>query len=347
MKINAAIIGGSGYTGLELIKILLNHKFVNLKYITSRQFENIPVKEVFSNFSKYEELKFISPDIEKISGDCDVIFTALPHKASMEIVNEFYKRGKKVIDLSADFRFENIELYEKYYDIHKFKELNKKAIYGLPEVNREKIKNAQIIGNPGCYPTGILLGLYPLLKNKVKISKKIIADSKSGVSGAGRNPSLKTIFTEVNENFSAYNIGSHRHQPEIEEQCSLIFGEELKIIFTPHLLPVNRGILSTIYVDILEPNIGYENIYQIYKETYKNEPFIMLFDRNKFPSINSVRETNYCAIGLHFNKETSQLIIVSVIDNLIKGASGQAVQNMNIMFGIDETEGLNFISPFV
>ena len=347
MKINAAIIGGSGYTGLELIRILSNHRYVNLKYITSRQFKNIPIKDIFHNLSKYDKLKFISPDIEKISGDCDIIFTALPHKASMEIVKKFYEKGKKVIDLSADFRFSDVNLYEKYYDKHKFKNLNEIAIYGLPEVNREKIKNAQIIGNPGCYPTSVILGLYPLLKNKIKISNKIIADSKSGVSGAGRNPSLKTIFTEVNENFSAYNIGKHRHQPEIEEQCSKIYNNNLNITFTPHLLPINRGILSTIYVDILEPNIGFENIYYIYKETYKNEPFIILFEKGKFPSINTVRETNYCAIGLHYNKETSQLIIVSVIDNLVKGASGQAVQNMNIMFGFEETEGLDFISPFV
>ena len=347
MKINVAIIGGSGYTGLELIKILLKHEKVNLKYITSRQYENVAVKDIFHNLSKYDELKFISPDIEKISGECDIIFTALPHKASMEIVYEFFKRGKKVIDLSADFRFNNPEIYEKFYDKHKYKDLNKLAVYGLPEVYKEKIKNANIVANPGCYPTSIILGIYPLLKNKIKISNKIIADSKSGISGAGRNPSYKTLFTEINENFSAYNIGTHRHQPEIEEQCSLIYENELKIIFTPHLLPVNRGILSTIYVDILEPNIDYENIYHIYREAYKNEPFIILFDKNKYPSINSVRETNYCAIGLNFNKETSQLIVVSVIDNLVKGASGQAVQNMNVMFGFDETEGLDYISPFV
>ena len=347
MKIDAAIIGGSGYTGLELIKILLKHPNVNLKYITSRQFENVLVKDIFPSLSKYDELKFISPDIERISGDCDIIFTALPHKASMEIVNEFYKRGKKVIDLSADFRFSDVKLYEKYYDAHQYKDLNNKAVYGLPEIYRDKIKNAQIVANPGCYPTSIILGLYPLLKNKIKILDTIIADSKSGISGAGRNPSLKTLFAEINENFSAYNIGSHRHQPEIEEKCIEIYENQLKIIFTPHLLPVNRGILSTIYVNILEPNIGFENIYHIYRETYKNEHFILIFDKGKFPSINSVRETNYCGIGIHFDKNSSQLIIISVIDNLVKGASGQAVQNMNLMFDFDEKEGLEFISPFV
>ncbi len=346
-KINVAIIGASGYTGLELIKLLLNHKFVNLKYITSRQFENNFIKDIFPNFFKYEDLKFISPDIEKISGECDLIFTALPHKASMEIVNELYSKGKKVIDLSADFRFEDYTLYEKYYDIHKYPELNQKAVYGLPEINRDKIKNSSIVANPGCYPTSIILALYPLLKHKIKIRSKIIADSKSGVSGAGRNPSLKTLFSEVNENFSAYNIGKHRHQPEIEEQCEKIYGEKLKIIFTPHLLPLNRGILSTIYVDILEPNVGFKNIYHIYEETFKKEYFVHILEPGKFPSLATVKNTNYCVLGLWYDENTSQLIIVSAIDNLIKGASGQAIQNMNIMFNFDEKEGLDLISPFI
>ncbi len=346
MKINVAVIGGSGYTGLELIKILLKHPRVNLKYITSRQFEDKHLKNIFPNFHN-SNLKFISPNFEKISRECDIIFTALPHKASMDIVYEFYSRGNKVIDLSADFRFEDPLIYEKYYGGHKYKELNKIAIYGLPELNREKIKNAKVVANPGCYPTSIILGLLPLLKNGIKINPKIIADSKSGVSGAGRNPSLKTLFTEVNENFNAYNIGTHRHQPEIEEKCSKIGNKKITVVFTPHLLPVNRGILSTIYVDIYESSLTYDEIYDLYYNFYKNEPFVVLMEKGSYPNIATVRETNNCALGLYYNKELSQLIIISTIDNLTKGASGQAVQNMNIMCGFNEKDGLDFISPYI
>ena len=344
MSVKIAIIGATGYTGFELVRLLSLHPYAEISAIVSRSKENIKLQDVYPALNTITTYTFETLNIDKISDKSDIIFTALPHKASMEIVSRFLEKGKKVIDLSADFRFSNIETYEKYYAPHLYKNVAVNAVYGLPEIYRNKIKNSSLIANPGCYPTSAILALYPLLKNKIKLNKKIIVDSKSGVTGAGRNPSLKTLFTEVHDNFSAYAVGKHRHEPEIEEKCSEIYSDNLQITFTPHLLPINRGILSTIYVDILEQT-DFTSLFKLYTETYENEPFIRVLETP--PSTAMVKASNYCYIGLNFNNEKQQLIIVSVIDNIVKGASGQAIQNMNLICGFEETAGLVQIPTYL
>ena len=347
MSIQASIVGATGYTGFELIRILSSHPNVKISSIVSRQNENVNIQNLYPSLNVIEKLSFQKLDIEKITSYSDIVFTALPHKASMKICAELIEKNVKVIDLSADFRFENTDIYEQWYCEHTYQKLNKDAVYGLPEIYREQIKNSHLVANPGCYPTSIILALYPLLNEKVKISEKIIADSKSGVTGAGRNPSLKTLFTEVNDNFSAYSVGKHRHEPEITERCSLIYNKELDITFTPHLLPINRGILSTIYVDIKDKNLDFSDIYNLYKKYYGNEFFIKLLPMGETPSTAMVKASNYCFIGLSYIKEKNRLILVSVIDNIVKGASGQAVQNMNIMFDLPEHTGLTHIPTYL
>ncbi len=346
MKINVSIIGATGYTGFELLRILSKHPHCNISFITSRKTEDITIQDLYPAFYSRSNIKFENLNIEKIAQKSDIIFTALPHQASMKIVKEFLNFNKKVIDLSADFRFSNIDLYEKWYCKHEEKELLQKSVYGLPEIFRDNIKKANLIANPGCYPTSAILGLYPILKEKINIDKNIIVDSKSGVTGAGRNPSLKTIFTEVNDNFSAYNVGSHRHEPEIEEKLTEIYGNNLNITFTPHLLPINRGILSTIYVTINE-EINENHIRNIYMQVYKDEFFVKVLPENILPSTAMVKASNFCFIGLKYVKSKNQLIIISVIDNIVKGASGQAVQNMNIMFGFPENMSLENLPTFL
>jgi N-acetyl-gamma-glutamyl-phosphate reductase len=346
MKIKASIIGATGYTGFELIRILSNHPNCEISYITSRKSENISVQDLYPTFFSRKNIKFENIDIEKIAKNSDVIFTALPHKASMKIVKDFLSYSKRVIDLSADFRFSDIRLYEKWYCKHEETDIAAKAVYGLPEIFRDKIKQAELIANPGCYPTSAVLGLYPLLRKKININKNIIVDSKSGVTGAGRNPSIKTIFTEVNDNFSAYGIGSHRHEPEIEEKLTNIYGKELNVTFTPHLLPINRGILSTIYVSIND-KINENEIRKIYNSTYGNEYFVKVLPENILPTTAMVKASNYCFIGLKYIEAKKQLIVVSVIDNIVKGASGQAIQNMNIMFDLPENQSLTSLPTYL
>ncbi len=346
MKIKASIIGATGYTGFELIRILSQHPNVHISSIVSRKNQNIDLQNIYPAFYTINNLSFESLDVDKISSKSDVVFTALPHKASMEICKSFLEKGNKVIDLSADFRFSNLDIYEKYYSAHTCKKIATKAVYGLPEIFRENIRKASLIANPGCYPTSAILAVFPLLKEKIAIDSHIIIDSKSGVTGAGRNPSLKTLFTEVNDSFSAYSIGNHRHEPEIQEKLSMIYNKELDVTFTPHLLPINRGILSTLYLNIKE-DIMIDDIYSIYTRAYENEPFVKVLPYGDFPSTSMVKASNYCFLGLHFNEVTKRLIVVSVIDNIVKGASGQAVQNMNLMFDFDETLGLNQIPTFL
>ena len=336
---NIAIIGASGYTGFELVKILLKHPKVKIKILTSRQYKNVEFTSIYPILTNQIDLKFEEMDIEKINRETDLIFIALPHKLPMSIASHFLKANKKVIDLSADFRFKDVKLYEETYQKHTSKEILKKAVYGLCEVYRKEIKKATIIGNPGCYPTSILLPLIPIIEKDIIDTKTIIADSKSGTSGAGKNISATTHFCEVNEDFKAYKVASHRHNPEINEQLSLFAKKKVNISFVPHLLPLNRGMLSTIYANITK-KITESDIIDILKKYYKNEQFIRIHPISKMPSIKNVQNTNYCDIGVTVDKMAKRLIVVSVIDNLVKGASGQAVQNMNIMMGFDETLGL-------
>lgn len=339
-KIKVAILGATGYTGAELVRMLVRHSFIELTTLTTRQYADKKFSQVFPSFTGICDLvcsEYKNPE----SIDADLVFSALPHHESAPIVRELVINGKKVIDLSADFRLKSLETYKKWYGEHPCFELVNKSVYGLPEIYRDEIKNAQIVANPGCYPTSALLPLYPLIKESIIDLKKIIVDSKSGVSGAGRSLSLKTHFCEVYCGFKAYNVTQHRHQPEIAEQASFFANSNVEIIFTPHLLPIKRGILSTIYAS-MKKSLEEKDIYNIYRQYYSQERFIRIFE-DELPSIEGVVGSNYCDIGVRINKETKTIIIISVIDNLVKGASGQAIQNMNVMFGFPEETALENI----
>ncbi len=342
--VKAAIIGATGYTGLELLRLSEKHPYLEISVITSREQTGKTLKE-FCNWSgKYADLVFEEPVVERIAERVQVAFLCVPSGKAQEMAHAFLQKGIKVIDFSADFRFKNVETYENTYKIkHKFSELCRKAVYGLPEIFEEEIKKADLIANPGCYPTSILLPLIPLLKEGL-IEEPIIVDSKSGTSGAGRKSDNYYSFCEVNEDFKAYKIASHRHNPEIEEKLSLFSGKSVKIVFTPHLLPINRGIFSTIYVKF---KADIEKIYAYLVDFYKDRSFVEIVPLGKVSRISEVRGTNLCKIGIFEDKKRSWGIITSVIDNLIKGASGQAIQNFNLMFGFPEDMGLPKFPLFV
>jgi N-acetyl-gamma-glutamyl-phosphate reductase len=331
-----AVIGATGYTGFELIKILLKHSQVEIKYITSDTSFGKKITDFYPSLLGRIDLELIKNNFEQIAKNIDAVFLCLPHAASQQAAAFFYEKGKIVIDLSADFRISDKNLYEQTYNIeHKYENLLKKAVYGLPEIYKEEIKKTRLIANPGCYTTSVILPLYPLLKEKLIDSEYIIADSKSGVSGAGKKPSEKTHFCEVNEDFKPYGILSHRHNPEINHILSKSSNTKINVIFTPHLLPINRGIESTIYV---KTDTDIDKLYNSYEKYFNNQPFVRIYKNGNIPSIKNVANTNFIDIALF--KKDNQLIIVSCIDNLIKGASGQAVQNFNIVCGFDETEAL-------
>ncbi|MBI5893828.1 MAG: N-acetyl-gamma-glutamyl-phosphate reductase [Deltaproteobacteria bacterium] len=343
--IKISILGGSGYTGIELLRILSRHHDVKITAVTSRQYKCERLSKVFPHLEGFVDSIFIDPANSKSIKDADIVFCCLPHKSAMEFIPEIIKKGKRVIDLSADFRLKDSKVYEAWYEKHTAKNLLKKAVYGLPEIYRAEIKDAQLVANPGCYPTSAILGLMPLIKSKLIDNTTIIIDSKSGVSGAGREAKLETSFVEANEGFKAYKIGEHRHTPEIEQCLSQIAGKDIKVSFSPHLLPVNRGILSTMYATMKTQNskLKTQNIIASYKKYYRNEPFIRIMHEGVLPNISQVRGSNFCDIGIKVDERTNRVVVVSVIDNLIKGASGQAVQNMNIMCGLNEETGL--LSP--
>ncbi len=338
--LKVGIIGATGYTGAALIPLLLTHPDVKITLITSNTYKGEKISHVFPVFKGVFEERLFSTD-EDHNGTCDVYFLGLPHGKSMEVAARLYDDKSVIIDLSADFRFEDINIYESVYVKHTAQDLIKNAVFGLPELYRDRIQNAKIIGNPGCYPTSAILALYPLLK-KGLLTGDIFVDSKSGVSGAGREAKLGSLFCEVSEGFRAYNIGTHRHEPEIQKEISKL--QPLKVMFTPHLLPMNRGILSTTYAR-LETPAATKDILELYHETYNREPFIRIMDEGQYPDTRFTRYSNYCDIGLKAFDD-GRIIIISTIDNLIKGASGQAVQNMNIALGIDETAGLKGIPQY-
>lgn len=345
MNINASIIGANGYTGIELINILLRHRNVTLKHIVSRSNEGVKASSLYPSLSGLTDKVFTNPDISEIASCSDVVFLALPHGESAEYAGKLYDAGVKVIDLSADFRYDNIDVYQKTYNIvHPRTDLNEKAVYGLCEINREKIKSSSLVANPGCYTTCSIMPLYPLLKNKVISKDNIIIDAKSGISGAGRKAAVSYIYTETAENFKAYSLTNHRHTSEIEEKLSSACGSEVKLSFSPHLLPVKRGILSTIYADLIDENA---DISLLYKEFYKDEVFVQILPEGQLPELKNVTGSNNIQIGFIKDKRLNKLIIVSCLDNLVKGASGQAVQNMNIMFGLEENQGLNMIARYI
>jgi N-acetyl-gamma-glutamyl-phosphate reductase len=337
--VKVAIFGASGYTGQELTRILLGHPAVQLIAVTSRRFAGFPVAEVFPSLYGLTKLKYQNSSPEEIANLCDVVFLALPHGVSMTIAPVFIAAGKKVIDLSADYRLRDLATYEAWYAIHSSAQILKDAVYGIPELYRLKIKNAKLVANPGCYPTSIILGLAPALKNGLLDVSTIIADSASGVSGAGRDPQTGSLFCEVDGGFKAYKVGKHRHTPEIEQELSAIAGNNFAITFTPHLLPVKRGILSTIYAT-LKKDITLPQIHEIYSSFYADEKFVRVCPAGSYPNISSVAGSNYCDIGIAHDPRTKRLIIIAAIDNLIKGAAGQAVQNMNIVCSLEEDAGL-------
>ncbi len=341
MKSKVAIIGASGYGGVELIRLLLNHPKVELVALSSVSYE----KETIS--SLYPSLVNICDDVlvdsESAVLKADVVFAALPHGLSEDLAYKCYTNNKVFIDLGADFRLDSETDYKNWYgQEYKHSDLHKESVYGLCEFNRDLISKSRLIGNPGCYPTSIALGLYPALKHELINCKGLIIDSKSGVTGAGKSLSATTHFPECNEGFSAYKVASHRHIPEIEQTLSKMANEEVSITFVPHLLPVNRGILSTMYAS-LKKEISLEKIVDLYKKEYKNEYFIRVLDEGKSVNINHVRGSNLCEISLYLDEKNNTLIVTSAIDNMVKGAAGQAIQNMNIILGYDEKTGLNII----
>ncbi len=345
--VKVAIIGGSGYTGCELLRLLLGHPEVKVSAVTSERLSGSRISDIFLHF-RNTELKFESLNLKTLTDRADLFFLCLPHKTSQKIVADLHKAGKKVIDLSADYRLKSAHIYESWYKTpHRFPAFLKKAVYGLPEVNRDKIRKASIIANPGCYPTSAILGLEPIMGLGYVDTDSIIVDSKSGTSGAGRNPAQPFMFCEVNDSVKAYGISVHRHTPEIEQELSGLSKKKVRIIFTPHLMPMDRGILSTIYVR-LHKKVKLSEIQKMYREHYKKEPFVRVMKNGLYPTTKAVKGTNFCDISVFLDKRSGKgfsLIIVSVIDNLIKGASGSAVQNMNIMYNFEETAGLMTSSP--
>lgn len=345
-KIPVAVIGGSGYTGLELVRLLVNHPRVELTSVTSRQFAKKRISDIFPFLLGKTDLYFESFKIKKLVQNNPIVFLCLPHHESMDIAKQFRTYGVKVIDLSADFRFDSIKSYEETYGKHTQKKLNKKASYGLCEIFSEDIKTSSLIGVPGCYVTSILLALAPLLQNQLIVLKNIICDSKSGSSGAGRQANIDQIFSELNGNFKAYSIAGHRHRPEIEEKLSTFAGTAVKVTFTPHLLPITRGILSTIYAEPIRKWNKIEPLIKTYRQFYKKSSFVKILNHNQTAQIKNVVGTNDCHISIHYDDHTEKLIIISAIDNLIKGASGQAVQCLNLMCGFDETTGLTHLGHY-
>lgn len=335
--IKAGIVGATGYTGEELISVLLNNPEVEITSLSALVDKEMPFSEMYPRFAKKISLVCRNLDVKEVAKRSDVVFLALPHTVSMQFAPLFLKAGKKVIDLSADYRLPT-ETYEKWYGTgHTDAENLNSAIYGLPELNRDKIKETNLIANPGCYPTSVILGLLPIAKLVALAGLEPIVDSKSGATGAGRKAAISLSFGEVDESLKCYKANQHQHMPEMSHVLSSAAGGNVKINFAPHLLPIRRGILSTIYVKHEGlPTAG--DIHEMYEERYAEEPFVRVRPLGEFPEIQDVAHTNFCDIGITVSE--GLLIVVSVIDNLLKGASGQAVQNMNIMYGIDETLGL-------
>lgn len=344
--ISVGIVGGTGYTGVELLRLLLRHSQVQVRILTSRTEAGKRVADMFPSLRGHTTLEFSDFDLNQLK-QCDVVFFATPHGVAMQHAEELIAAGTKVIDLAADFRLQNLTQFEKWYGMqHSCPAVLKDAVYGLTELNREKIKQAQVIGNPGCYPTTVQLGLAPLLKNSDQLihTQTIIIDAKSGVSGAGRKASLGMIYSENADNFKAYGVAGHRHHPEIVEALENISGQKGQfdqLIFVPHLVPMIRGMLSTIYVDLTE-QAQQIDLQTLYEEFYKNERFVDVMPANSSPETRSVRGANELRIAL-YRPQPNKLIILVAQDNLVKGAAGQAIQNMNLMFGFDEAAGLEGI----
>lgn len=344
--IKAGIIGSTGYAGGELVRILSAHKEVEIKWFGSRSYIDKKYAQVYQNMFQIVDAVCMDENMEELASQVDVIFTATPQGLCASLVNEEILSKVKIIDLSADFRIKDVHTYEKWYGIeHKSPSFIGEAVYGLCEINRDQVKEARLVANPGCYTTCSILTVYPLAASGLIDMKTLIIDAKSGTSGAGRGAKIDNLFCEVNENMKAYGVATHRHTPEIEEQLSYASGERVVLNFTPHLVPMNRGILATAYAN-LKKDVTYEEVKAVYDSFYQDEKFIRVLEKDVCPQTKWVEGSNYVDINFKIDERTGRIIMMGAIDNLVKGAAGQAVQNMNLMFGFDETEGLNLIPMF-
>ena len=339
-----AILGASGYTGIELMRLILRHPGLTLSAVSSRQYADRPVAEIYGALYGVTDLCFCQPDAQILASDAELVFLAVPHKAAMASAPGLLNAGAKVVDLSADFRLRDVTVYEKWYTEHTCPELLKECVYGLPEYYREAVKKARLVANPGCYVTSVLLPLIPLLKEKLVEPEWLIADSSSGVSGAGRKAKLDLIHGAVHENFRAYAVAGHRHTPEMEQELSLAAGSEVRLTFTPHLVPMDRGILTTIYARPVG-GVSEDDILACWQEAYKDEPFVWPLPKGVLPATKEVRNTNRVHLGAATDPRSGLLKLFCALDNITKGASGQALQNANIMLGLDETAGLDALAP--
>ena len=339
--IRVGILGATGYAGIEVVRLISGHKDCKITVAVSQTFKGQKISDVYQSLRGICDIECEELDVEKVARECDVVFTALPHGASKEVIPSLYNAGLKVIDLSGDFRYNNVKVYEEWYgQPHSAPELLEKSVYGLCELHRDEIKNTSLIGNPGCYTTCSILGMAPLVKYGLIDNSSIIIDAKSGVSGAGRGLALDYHFCECTENIKAYKLGTHRHTSEIEQELGLLAGEEIRLSFSPHLVPMKRGIFATCYAN-LKTDKSQAELIQLYKDFYKDEHFVRVYESGQLPESNHVSGSNFVDIGLVVDKRLNRVIVISAIDNLVKGAAGQAVQNMNIMFGLPEDTGLN------
>ena len=344
-RIKVGIVGGTGYTGVELLRLLSQHPNAQLTAITSRKEDGMPVADMFPNLRGRVDLCFQTPEKANLE-QCDVVFFATPHGVAMSQAKTLLDKGVRVIDLAADFRLQDTQVFEQWYKMpHSCPDVLKQSVYGLVELNRDKIANAQVVGNPGCYPTTVLLGLAPLIQEGRRLidTSHVIADCKSGVSGAGRKAEVSTLFSEASDNFKAYGVAGHRHHPEISEQLQRLAGEPVGLLFVPHLVPMIRGMFSTLYVRIL-PEALDTDFQALFEQRYANEAFVDVMPAGSLPETRSVRASNHLRIAVHRPDNGDQLVILVTQDNLVKGASGQAVQNMNLMFGLPESAGLEHVA---
>ncbi|MBF6058326.1 MULTISPECIES: N-acetyl-gamma-glutamyl-phosphate reductase [Thiomicrorhabdus] len=342
-RIQVGIVGGTGYTGVELLRLLANHPAVEVKAITSRSEAGLAVADMFPNLRGIYDLAFSEPKLDVLS-KCDVVFFATPHGVAMNMTPELIEAGVKVIDLAADFRIEDMDVWESWYGMpHACPEIMDEVVYGLPELNREKIRGARVIANPGCYPTAVQLGFYPLLKEGLVDIDHLIADAKSGISGAGRGAKVGSLAAETSEGFKAYGISGHRHLPEIRQGLEIMADAQVNLTFVPHLLPMIRGIEATLYGK-LKSNISQEDLQKLYEETYAQECFVDVMPANSLPDTRMVKGSNMCRMAVYRPEGGDVVVVTSVIDNLVKGAAGQAVQNMNLMFDLEEDAGLTQVA---
>lgn len=344
--IKVGIIGATGYAGGELVRLLLQREDVEIKWYGSRSYIDRKYSSIYQNLFRFVDETCLDDNMEELAGLVDVIFTATPQGLCASLVNDDILAKTKIIDLSADFRLKNVNIYEEWYNIkHASPQYIDEAVYGLPELNREKVKNARLIANPGCFPTCSTLSVYPLVKEGIIDTATLIFDAKSGTSGAGRGAKTDSLYCEVNESIKAYGVTTHRHTPEIEEQLSYAAGKPVMINFTPHLVPMNRGILITAYASLVK-DISYEDVKAVYDKYYKDEYFVRVLEKDIVPQTRWVEGSNFADVNFKIDKRTNRIIMMGAIDNMVKGAAGQAIQNMNIMFGLPENTGLKQIPMF-